>query len=284
MVHDAGAAGRRESKSFGPPLPGATAKVFKEIGDVKLRLHIFFPEGHKPADKRPAIVFFFGGGWRNGSPRQFRQHSLYLASRGMVAICAEYRVRNKHGTTPFECVADGKSAIRWVRQHAKELGVDPDRIAAGGGSAGGHVAACTARLDKFDEPDEDHNISSRPNALVLFNPVADTTETGWTAAPRLLGDRCRELSPLHHITKDTPPAIIFHGADDRTVPVENVQRFRDKMQELGITCKLVVFEGKGHGFFNYGRDNNVPFKKTVREMDRFLASLGYLEGEPTIGD
>jgi len=274
--------GQIDLSPFGPPLEGSAARAFKRVGDAELRLHIFTPECHEPSDKHPAIVFFFGGGWTGGNPGQFRQHSLYLATRGMVAICAEYRVQSMHGTTPFESVADGKSAVRWTRAHATELGIDPDRLAAGGGSAGGHVAACAGTLPHLDEPDEDPSISSVPDALALFNPVADTTETGWTGAAKRLGERARELSPCHHVTKDTPPAIIFHGSADVTVPIENVERFRDRMLELGNECRLVPFEGKPHGFFNYGRDGNVPYVETVRAMDEFLASVGFLTGEPTI--
>ena len=121
--------------------------VYKSAGGADLKLHIFEPS-ERPSDKPlPAIVFFFGGGWTGGTPSQFFQHSRYLASRGMVAVSAEYRVKNRHGTTPAECVADGKSAVRWLRSHAAELGIDPARIAAGGGSAGGHVALCTAVIE-----------------------------------------------------------------------------------------------------------------------------------------
>ncbi len=113
---------------------------FKTIGDVKLKLFVFEPEEHKSTDSRPAIVFFFGGGWNQGSPQQFYPHCKYLAARGMVAISAEYRVRSRHGITPFECVTDGKSAVRWIRANADKLGIDADSIATGGGSAGGHWA------------------------------------------------------------------------------------------------------------------------------------------------
>ena len=91
----------------------------------------------------------------------------------MVAICAEYRIKSKHGTTPFECVDDGKSAVRWIREHADDLGIDPNKIVAAGGSAGGHVAACTAVINGYETNSENMDISSKPNALVLFNPVID---------------------------------------------------------------------------------------------------------------
>ena len=119
----------------------ATGKRAGKI--VGLRLHVFKPDGHKETDSRPAIVFFFGGGWVGGTPTQFYQQARFLADRGMVAISAEYRV----GISPFHCVEDGKSAIRFVKEQASSLGVDPDRVIASGGSAGGHVAACTGVIE-----------------------------------------------------------------------------------------------------------------------------------------
>ena len=121
-------------------LPDSRAEVYKTIGDVKLKIYIYEPKSHKAGVKRPAIVFFFGGGWRGGTPKQFQEHCRYLASKGMVAMTADYRVSSRQGTKPFHCVRDGKSAVRWIRQNARRLGVDPGRIATGGGSAGGHVA------------------------------------------------------------------------------------------------------------------------------------------------
>ena len=136
--------------------------VYQEIGDVSLRLHLFEPDFHRSSDRRAAIVFFFGGGWKGGTPEQFFPHCEYLASRGMMAFSAEYRVRSRNKTTPFECVADGKAAIRWVRDHAARLGIDPRRIAAGGGSAGGHVAAATALTPGLPEPGQESAAGSRP--------------------------------------------------------------------------------------------------------------------------
>ena len=167
-----------ESKNAAAFPPTRTV-LYKTVGDVKLSLHVFEPEGHKPSDKRPAIVFFFGGGWVGGSPGQFYPHCHYLASRGMWAAAAEYRVKNQHGTTPVECVKDGKSAVRYIRVHANELGVDPEKLAAGGGSAGGHVAAATATVTAFDEEGKDASVSAVPQALVLFNPVYDNGPDGY---------------------------------------------------------------------------------------------------------
>ena len=151
-----------------------TQWLYKTVNDTELKLHVYIPEGHRTSDKRPAVIFFFGGGWNNGSPGQHYSQCAHLASRGMVAMSAEYRVKSRNQTTPKECVEDGKSAIRWVRAHAAELGIDPTRIAAGGASAGGHVAAAAGTVNSFDATSEDLSVSSRPDALVLFNPVIVT--------------------------------------------------------------------------------------------------------------
>lgn len=247
--------------------------VYKTTPQGDLRLHLFQCGA---GANRPAIVFFFGGGWVGGNPQQFFPHCRHLAALGMVAISAEYRVRNRHSTTPFECVADGKSAVRYLRAHAAELGVDPRRIVAGGGSAGGHVAACTATIAAYDEDGEDTAISSKPNALVLFNPVVDTTRLGY-GANRFKGDP-RQLSPVHHITSGLPPTMIFHGTADTTVPFENVARFSQKMHATGNECRLIAFEGKKHGFFNDGRDeDNRSYNETVAHMDEFLGRHGFLK-------
>jgi acetyl esterase len=142
---------QREDRTYPPNLPGAKVEVYKTVGDVKLNIYIYNPEGHKPSDKRPAIVFFFGGGWSHGSPAQFQEQCKYLASRGMVAMTADYRVSSRHQVKAVSCVTDAKSAVRWARANADRLGIDPNRLAAGGGSAGGHIAACTGVVKGFDE-------------------------------------------------------------------------------------------------------------------------------------
>lgn len=240
--------------------------VYKSTPQGDLNLHVFSCDG---GSKRPAIVFFFGGGWVGGTPQQFFPHCRHLAALGMVAISAEYRVRSRHGTTPFECVADGKSAVRYIRTHAKELGVDRRRIVAAGGSAGGHVAACTATLDAYNDPNEDASVSSKPNAMVLFNPVVDTTKLGY-GADRFADDPT-VLSPVHHVGAGLPPTLIFHGTADTTVPFENVERFCEAMRQAGNECTLVPFEGKKHGFFNYNReDDHRSYHETVARMGTFL--------------
>ncbi|MFV1995962.1 MAG: alpha/beta hydrolase [Verrucomicrobiales bacterium] len=258
----------------------SVVETYKVASGDELRIYIYNPEGHHVGGSLPAIVFFFGGGWTSGSPSQFKQHAAYLASRGMVAMCADYRVKSRQGTTAFECVADGKSAIRWVRENAHRLGVDPDRIAAGGGSAGGHVAAASGIVPGLDEKGENLDISSRSTALVLFNPVYDNGPEGGWGHDRVL-ERWREISPAHNIEKGCPPTIVFLGTGDKLIPVSTAERFKAEMERACSLSVLHLYEGQPHGFFNEGKGGREIFLDIIRKMDRFLVDLGYLEGEPT---
>lgn len=255
---------------------------YKTVDGVELKLHVFEPEGLKASDHRAAIVFFFGGGWTGGDAKQFYQQARAMSDRGMVAFSADYRVKGRNKTTPFECVKDGKSAIRWVREHAAELGVDPERIVAAGGSAGGHVAACTGVIEGYDEAGENMAISSVPNAMILFNPVIDTTEKGYGAA-RFKPEQQTELSPCHHVRKCVVPTILFHGTTDHTVPFENAERFTRLMTEAGNECVLVPFEGKDHGFFNgslFRKGNgDTDHDLIITRSTKFLTAHGFLSAK-----
>ena len=251
------------------------AMVYKTIGDVELRLYRYAATDHQNTERRPAVVFFFGGGWKGGTPKQFEPHCQYLATRGMVAMTAEYRVENQHGTTPFEAVRDAKSAVRWIRKNACQLGIDPQRIAAGGGSAGGHLAAATAIIKGFDEGQEDHGISSKPDALLLFNPVYDNGPGGF--GHERIGDRYPEISPIHNIQRGLPPTLVFFGTKDVLVPLATIQKFDSTMKDFGNRCETHYFDGQGHGFFNKGRHDDKFYQQTVARMNQFLISLNWIE-------
>lgn len=256
--------------------------TYKKVGKVELTLDVFNPEPHASTDKRPAIIFFFGGGWVGGTPKQFYQQAKSFAAHGLVAMSANYRVKGRNNTTPFECVKDGKSAVRWVRQHAAELNIDPNRIIVAGGSAGGHVAACAGVIEGHEEEGEDTSISCLPNAMILYNPVIDTTERGYGLNE--VGEAGKlDISPSHHIRRGIPPTLIFHGTADKTVPFENVERFTKLMKDAGNICTLVPFNGKGHGFFNgsFFRPNNGDddFNTTLQMSLDFLATTNLL-GKP----
>lgn len=245
---------------------------YKSMQQGTLHLHVFRPEGDVPDGGRPAIVFFFGGGWVGGSPQQFFPFCAHLAERGMVAMAAEYRVKSRHDSTVAQSVSDAKSAIRYMRTHAAELGIDPNRIISAGGSAGGHLAAATGTLPGFDAAGEDTSVSARPNAMILLNPVLDTTPRGYTGK-MLPAEGDKSLSPVHHISPDTPPALICHGTADKTVPHENAVRFQRIMREAGNRCVLESFEGAGHGFFNHRERTMDNYRAVIAAIDAFIASL-----------
>ena len=253
---------------------------FKKTSKDSLKLHFFYPEGFKKNDgkKRPAIVFFFGGGWSGGSPSQFYPFCRHLAKKGMVAVSAQYRTKKSHGVDPKECVKDGKSAVRWLRANAKEYGIDPNMLAAGGGSAGGHVAATTATKTDFEEEGEDKSISSWPNLLVLCNPVVDNSEKGYGYSR--VKEYWKTFSPLHNVTKETPPSIFFLGSKDKLIPVSTGEAWRDKVKEQGKDSELHVWQGAGHGFFNFknGEDGGGKYyREIVEKLDAFLKRHGYIK-------
>jgi acetyl esterase/lipase len=257
-----------------PPV-GPQEIVYKTVGETALSLFVHRPVVAPPSAGYPAVVFFFGGGWNSGTPAQFDDQCELLARRGMVAITADYRVRDRNSTTPFACVADGKSALRFVRANARRLGIDPTRIAAGGGSAGGHIAAAIATVPGHDE-DGDQSVSCRPDALILFNPVFDNGPGGYGHAR--LGDRWRELSPAHNIAAGFPPAIVFLGTKDKLIPVETAQSFAAKVRAVGGRCDLKLYEGSGHGFFNRGRKGS-RYDETVADMTAFLVDIGWIAAD-----
>ena len=217
-----------------------------------LNLHIFYPENYKEGDKLPAIVMFFGGGWLGGNANQLYPQSAYLASRGMIAICAQYRIRAYYKAQPFHCVEDGKSAMRYVRKHAAELGVDPDKLAAGGASAGGHVAAATATVKAWDCEKDDLSVSAIPNALVLFNAVYDNGPGGYGNNERdsRVKDYWQKISPLHNLDGNQPPTLVLVGDKDQHVRLEKIKEYEKTMKDNGDICKTVLYKDTGHGFFN----------------------------------
>jgi acetyl esterase/lipase len=277
----AGAQEKTAKKKAGghpPVIEGTKSETYRKIGDTELKVWIFEP-AQKSAKPLPAIVFFFGGGWASGSPTQFEPQSRHLASRGMISIVADYRVKTRQDAKPADCVSDAKACVRWVRANAARLGIDPERIAIGGGSAGGHLAAAVATLPGLDTAKDDKSVACLPNALVLFNPGTvmapfpglDLKGFGAGLDKEKFGCEPTEISPLHHVKKGTPPTIIFHGKADTTVPYSTVEKFAEVMKAAGNRCELVGYEGQPHGFFNKSK-----YAETLAAADDFLVSLGYL--------
>jgi acetyl esterase/lipase len=166
-----------------------------------------------------------------------------------------------------------------VRGHSTELGIDPDKVIAAGGSAGGHLAACTALVKAFDAESDDKAISAKPNAMVLFNPamnIATLFKQRATGNSPITIDTAEAITPNNFVSKDSPPAILFFGtADDLKVGGDEYVK---KATELGLRAEMWSATDMPHGFFN-----REPWMQvTAKKMDEFLISLGYLGGEPLI--
>ena len=258
--------------------------LYKSIDSVNLNLYVYRPENFDNSKIYNCIVFFHGGAWNNQYIKQFQRQSIYFASRGMIAFIAEYRVTSLHNSTPFQSVEDAKSAIRYIRSNAKSLSLDPEKIAVSGGSAGAHLAAASANISNYDNVNENLKISSKPNLLILFNPILDTTPGAWGYGSfmRRVGNKITdnpyEISPIHHISKKTPPTIILSGTNDNLVPVIKINQYKEIMISNNVRCDVIFYKDAEHSFFNKGED----FVDTVYQLDLFLKSNGYLSGDPTI--
>lgn len=268
----------KAGKGAAPSVELTTQKIrtetveYRTTPEGKLELHVFYPSDWKASDTRPVMVFFFGGGWKGGSYRQFVPQAEYFASRGLVTACADYRIASIHKTTPDKCVEDAKSAIRYVRQNARKLGVDPNKVIASGGSAGGHLAAATSLLSGFDTTNRD--VSCQPNTLVLFNPALNLTGKGIKNAAG--EDISESFSPTRFLASTTPPTLLFFGTGDAML--SQGEEYQAKAKGLGVACELYTAADQPHGFFN----RKPWIEVTTHQADLFLTKLGYLSGPPTL--
>jgi acetyl esterase len=263
-----------------PAIAAPEGRIFATRGTTDLKAYVFSPQEAKAAPLRAAIVLFYGGGWVAGEPSWAFGRAQHFAEHGMVAVAAQYRLSDKKEITPLDAVEDAGDVMRWVRSHADELGVDPNRIAAYGWSAGAHLAACTAIL----QTPPDRPISCVPDALVLESPAVAASSDGWFR--RLLGSRAKpeDLSPDEHVRTGLPPTIIVEGREDTVTPLPGVQRFVDRMKAANNRCELYVFDGAGHLFTPVGTpDDGYPKPDPTIEaaafskLDAFLVSLGYMK-------
>lgn len=251
--------------------------VYKRTQEGReLRLHLFEPENRNANASstlsHPCLVAFHGGGWTGGSPRMMYPFADEAARLGMVGISVEYRLARPlpdAAPTVFDSVKDARSAIRYLREHAGELGIDPARIIACGASAGGHLAVATALFPEINDTTDDLSISTTPAALILLSPVLDTSPAGYGNAK--IGVRWKELSPLEHVTRNLPPTLIFHGTRDTTTPFAGAEKFQSAMLRAGNNSSLVVAENAGHTYMF--KDAGL-YENTLRGIKGFLRELG----------
>ena len=269
---------KSESESDSAQQPQSTKRVekyiYKQTPQGELTMYVHFPKNWTADDKRSAIVFFFGGGWVSGTVEQFLPQAEYLAGRGMVTARTDYRVRDRHGTTPDKCIEDGKSAVRWLRANAATLGINPNQIAASGHSAGGHIAACTCTIKGLEAQGEDLSVSSKPDLLVLFEPAIQCVPN---MSLGVGSEMAIKISPYHNLYKEVPPAFLFYGTDDVSLMAVGID-FVEKSKKLGTITELYTAEGQRH----WGFQKSPWLERTIYLADKFLARYGYTQSEPTI--
>lgn len=299
------------------PLAEKTLNVmdFKIVDNDTLKVHWYAAESQ---DKKStgAIAFFFGGGWRGGSHTHFQRQALYFSQRGLTTFLFEYRVDSRHNTSPVECVKDARSALRFLKQNHSIFNINPQKIIASGGSAGGHIVAATGTLHSVNESTDDLSIDPTPAAMVLFNPVFDNGPNGYHGPnvkdlmeedfrchctsyqipngkwSSLFKERFKELSPFHNISNQTPPSLVMFGSQDHLVPVATAESFQEQMKQFNNICQLIIFEGAKHGFFNgvktkVNEDNKGTaeyFYGTLQASDDFLVGLDFLVEKANVRD
>lgn len=242
--------------------------TYAEVGEIKLQLDLAMPkEGDGPF---PGLVLIHGGGWVGGNRHAFRQKAEEAARLGYVAATISYRLTNPDKVTgkpehPFPAqIHDCKAAVRWLRAHARDYKLDPQRIGVMGASAGGHLSLLVGLTDPQDGLEGEsgpQDVSSRVHAVVnIFGPtdLLRTYETspggvGFLKAlcngtPDESAELYKQASPVHYVTKDDPPVLTLHGEKDTLVPLEQAELLDAKMKAVGVPHELVVLKGQGHGF------------------------------------
>ncbi len=259
--------------------PSQAQYVYKTIEGRKLTLDFDYPPDWQPSDKRPGIVFFFGGGWLAHNIAQFKPQAEYFAKRGLVCARADFqfpveKINGGDAAWLDRRIDDARSAVRWMRSQAAQLGIDPNRIVAAGASSGGHLAACTFFGKGMGDADDDKPVSAKPNAMVLYNPAVNLLALS-TLAP-IDGTMLKRISPSFHVCKDTPPTLVIDGTADELLP--QIREFIERSKSAGAPVEVCYTEGQPHGFFN----KSPWLEKTTREANEFLCRIGYLRQEPRV--
>lgn len=262
-------------------LKDSASYVYHTAPQGDILAHVFHPDA-KLAGPRPCVVFFHGGFWDTAMPTQMVPHCLHFASRGAVAVAAETRVSSRHGTGPLEAIEDARELVRWLRNNADTLNIDPEKITIGGAAGGAYLALLAAMPKEKDLPPVD-GVDCRPQALVLFSALVNTTPKTSFSDKFPDPKTAKKLSPTSLVRGKLPPMLIFHGKSDRITPFDDVEKFRRKLRWRRNSCELLDFERADHSFFNFNVSHQ-NFEMTVGAADRFLVERGLLEAVPDDND
>ena len=260
----------------GVSLGAAEVIVEKDIvygtgGGKDLKLDLARPD--HASGLLPALVFIHGGGWQGGNREMYGNEILEAAKRGYVAVTVSYRLSDPDAAgkprNPFPAqIEDVKCAIRWLRANAEKYHVDPNRIGATGGSAGGHLsllAGVTGTSKEFQGAGGHAGVSSQVQAVVnYFGPTdmprlyviskgaAVVLDHLFGETPEKAAAPYKAASPITYVTKDAPPILTIHGTADPVVPVEQATEFDAAMRNAGAPHTLLLIQGAGHGFSGKG--------------------------------
>lgn len=272
-------AAQSEEPDQGTTWPKLT--MFHEYGDDATQvIHAY--ELEPRTEPRPAVVFFHGGGLIMGEPMWDAEPAKDVAEQGFVTLMAGYRLYDPvSGANAWPAqLDDAQRAIRWVRAHADEFDVDPERVCALGYSAGGYLVGLLGTLDTRDDSDPDlAGFSSRPDCVVMGAGDGDLTVpypeqdldgmlvgdlmAGWLGGTTdEVPEAWEAASPAHNVDAETPPFLVIHGTDDEYTPVEMSRNFVEAMREAGREVEYVELAG-GHMEVPYDPE----FATTI---DRFL--------------
>jgi acetyl esterase len=245
--------------------------VYKTVQDQAQNLEVYFPPNHQAGKSTvPGVLLFHGGGWSGGDLNQFRYACAYFSRRGLVAATANYRMHTKEEAERLPagisrkrvCITDARSAIRFMKSHADEWGMDPQRLIVGGGSAGGHLAVLSSMTSGLDDPQDDLTIDTTAVAWLLFNPAF--TVDGKDGDP--------QVDVFPHLRPQLPPAVFFFGTKDSWKPASDALVV--KLGAQANQAAMWVAVDQGHSFWF----KNPWYDLTLAESDRFLVGLGLLQG------
>ena len=247
--------------------------VFGTGGGRDLHCDVYTPPG--PIENAPAVVILHGGGWRQGNRSQLRGYGILLGREGYVCVAPEYRL-TPESRWPAQ-IHDVKAAIRWTRANAAKLGIDPERIAIEGNSAGAHLAllaAGTPNVAAFEGNGGNEGVSTHVAAAIgVYAPTLlwhDEHQSGGVPFAAITNDgdlaEAADASPVVHVSAEYPPTMLIHGTADRTVPPKASILMYEALVAAGVPVDLHMYAEQPHAF-----DANREFgRMCAAEMKLFL--------------
>ena len=244
-----------------PPAPQPSEKdvVYGVADGVNLLLDTYRCD---PPGPHPALVFIHGGGWAGGDKGAYAAEALNWAKEGVVCFSINYRFAPKFHY-PAQLL-DCARAMRWVRAHAVEYGLDPQRIGVTGHSAGGHLSLMmgVVKPDDYQSPDDPNKaLSAKAHCVAdLAGPADFTVPDQWPdvttnivvgfigASQKDAPESWAEASPLTHVTKDDAPTIMLYGDKDPLVPPQQGEAMKAALDKVEVPAELIILKGADHGF------------------------------------